>query len=162
MAKVCRTNISSVVSYGWSDLSAGAEAGWCSCLKHGTTSRNVSSSIPCGVMGFFSLRILNPPYDPGVDSAFDRNGHQDYFLGGKVGRVLGLTTLAPSCADCLENMGSSGSWILNGLSWSVEGYLYFIFRQNRNFCLLSARNANIFFVYSFYVSFGLCGNSYYV
>jgi hypothetical protein len=38
----------------------------------------------------------------------NRNEYQEYFLGGgggggcKVGRCIGLTTLSPSCADCLE------------------------------------------------------------
>jgi hypothetical protein len=39
---------------------------------------------------------------PGVDSASSRNEYQEYFLGGKGGRCVGLTTLPPSCADCLE------------------------------------------------------------
>jgi hypothetical protein len=30
-----------------------------------------------------------------------RNEYQEYFLGGKGGRCVGLTTLPPSCADCL-------------------------------------------------------------
>jgi len=32
------------------------------------------------------------------------NNYQEYFLGvgGKGGRCVGLTTLPPSCADCLE------------------------------------------------------------
>jgi hypothetical protein len=41
-------------------------------------------------------------YGPGVDSASNRNEYQEYFLGGKSGWCLGLTTLPPSCADCLE------------------------------------------------------------
>jgi len=32
----------------------------------------------------------------------DRNEYQEYFLGGKVGRCVGLTNLPPSCADCHE------------------------------------------------------------
>jgi hypothetical protein len=28
--------------------------------------------------------------------------YQGYFLGGKGGRYVGLTTSPPSCADCLE------------------------------------------------------------
>jgi len=36
------------------------------------------------------------------DSASNRNEYQEYFLGGKGGRCLGLTTLLPSCVDCLE------------------------------------------------------------
>ena len=39
-----------------------------------------------------------PHYGPGVDSASNRNE----CLGGKGVRCVGLTTLLPSCADCLE------------------------------------------------------------
>jgi len=38
----------------------------------------------------------------GVDSASNRNEYHEYFLGGKGGQCIGLTTLPPSCADCLE------------------------------------------------------------
>jgi hypothetical protein len=38
-------------------------------------------------------------YGPGVDSACNR---YEYFLGGKGGRCVGLQTLPPSCAECLE------------------------------------------------------------
>jgi hypothetical protein len=31
-----------------------------------------------------------------------RNEYQEYFLGGKGGRCVGLTNLSPSCAECLE------------------------------------------------------------
>ena len=51
----------------------------------------------------FSLTYHFPPlYSPGVDSASVRNEYQEYFLGGKGGRWVGLTTLPYSCADCLE------------------------------------------------------------
>jgi len=43
-----------------------------------------------------------PHCGPGVDSASNRNEYQEYFLGGKGGRRVGLTTLPPSCADCHE------------------------------------------------------------
>jgi hypothetical protein len=36
-----------------------------------------------------------------VDSASNRNEYQEYFLGGKGGRCVGLTTIPPSCADFL-------------------------------------------------------------
>jgi len=39
---------------------------------------------------------------PGVDWASNRYEYQKYFLGGKGGRCIGLTTLPPLCADCLE------------------------------------------------------------
>jgi hypothetical protein len=47
-------------------------------------------SIPDGVCG------------PGVDSASNRNEYKEYFLGDKGSQCIGLTTLPPSCADCLE------------------------------------------------------------
>ena len=51
----------------------------------------------------FSLtQSFRPHYGPGVDSASNRNEYQEYFLEGKGGRCVGLTTLPPSCADCLE------------------------------------------------------------
>jgi len=50
----------------------------------------------------FSLTQSWPHYDPGVDSASNRNEYQQYFLGGKGGRCVGLTTLPPSCADSHE------------------------------------------------------------
>ena len=51
----------------------------------------------------FSLtKSFRPHYGPGVDSVSNRNEYQEYFLWGKGGRFLGLTTLPPSCADCLE------------------------------------------------------------
>jgi hypothetical protein len=38
--------------------------------------------------------------------ASNRNEYQEYLLGGKGGRCVGLTTLQPSCADCLESWES--------------------------------------------------------
>jgi hypothetical protein len=50
----------------------------------------------------FSLNeSFRPPYGLGVDSASNRNEYHESFLGCKGGRFLGLTTLPPSCADCL-------------------------------------------------------------
>jgi len=45
--------------------------------------------------------ILPAEFDP----ASKRNEYQEYFLGGKGGQCVGLTTLPPSCADCLEIWG---------------------------------------------------------
>jgi hypothetical protein len=50
----------------------------------------------------FFIDIIQPHYDPGVDSASNRNEYQEYFLGGKGGQCIRLTTLPPACADCLE------------------------------------------------------------
>jgi len=51
----------------------------------------------------FSLEYsFRPHYGPEFDSASNRNEYQGYFLGGKGGRCVGLTTLPPSCAECLK------------------------------------------------------------
>ena len=50
----------------------------------------------------FTLTSFRSHYDPGVDSSSNRNEYQEYFLGGKGGRCIGLTALPPSCVDCLE------------------------------------------------------------
>ena len=39
--------------------------------------------------------------------------------------AVGLTTLPPSCADCLKNLGVSTSWIPKGLSRPVVGGIAF-------------------------------------
>jgi hypothetical protein len=52
---------------------------------------------------FVSLEFLIDSIVLAADSVFNRNEYQEYFLEGKGGRFLGLTTLPPSYADCLEN-----------------------------------------------------------
>ena len=73
------------------------------CLPRGlrccATNRKVAGSIPGGVSGFFiDIKSFRSHYGPGVDSASNRNEYQEYFLGGKGGRCVILTTLPPSCA----------------------------------------------------------------
>jgi hypothetical protein len=51
---------------------------------------------------YFSISKYAWHFGPGVASASNRNETQEYFLGGKGGRCVGLTTLPPSCADCLK------------------------------------------------------------
>ena len=75
---------------------------WPSCLRHCATSRKVAGSILDGIIGVFNWQSFRLHYGPGVDSASNRNEYQEYFLGGKDGRCVGLTTLPPSCAECLE------------------------------------------------------------
>ena len=51
----------------------------------------------------FSLTLsFRPHYGSGDDSVSNRNEYQEYFLRGEGGWCVGLTTLLPSCADCLE------------------------------------------------------------
>ena len=42
--------------------------------------------------------------------------YQEYFLGGKGGRCVGLTNLPPSCADCREICKSQRPWTLTTCS----------------------------------------------
>jgi hypothetical protein len=51
---------------------------------------------------FSSTLPFRPHYDPGVDPASNRNEYQEYLLWGKGGRCVGLTTLPPLGANCLE------------------------------------------------------------
>ena len=55
-----------------------------------------------------------------VDSTCNGNEYQEYFLRGKDGRCIGLTTLPPSCADCFEIWKSQPPVTLSacpGLKW---------------------------------------------
>jgi len=60
-----------------------------------------SSRVRFPVMSEFFIDLIRLYYGPGVDSVSNRNGYQEYFLGGKGGRCLELITLPPSCANCL-------------------------------------------------------------
>jgi hypothetical protein len=60
----------------------------------------------------------------GLTQPLTRNEYQEYFLGGEGGRGVGLTTLPPSYADCLEIWKTSFSWNPQGLSRLVMGLLY--------------------------------------
>jgi hypothetical protein len=62
-------------------------------------------------------------YGPGVDLV-NRNEYQEYFLGSKGGRCVGLTTLRPSCEDCLEIWEPQPPGALRGLSRLVMGFLF--------------------------------------
>ena len=59
-----------------------AVAQWLRCC---VTSQKVAGSIPAGVNGFFvHTKSFQSHYDPGVDSASNRNEYQEYFLRVKV------------------------------------------------------------------------------
>ena len=59
----------------------------------------------------FSLTLsFWPHYGPGVDSSSDRNEYQEYFLGGKGGRCIGLTIL--SCRLCGSGIYFNGNLLL--------------------------------------------------
>ena len=94
------------------------------------------SSIPERVTKFFSTRKRpNQLWGPRsslshgyrgsrVDSAYKRNEFQEYFLGGKGGRRAGMSTLPPSCADCLEIWEPQPHGTLRACNRAVHGLLY--------------------------------------
>jgi hypothetical protein len=74
------------------------------------------------------------------DSASNRKKHQQYLLGDKGGRCVGLTTLQPSC---LKILAASISWNPKGLSHACKGTVYkrwqvfFYFFYCSNHCQLT-------------------------
>jgi len=62
-------------------------------------------------------------YGLGVDSASNRNEHQEYFLRGKGGRCVRLTTYHHPL-PLSRNLGALTSWNPLGLSRHVMGLLY--------------------------------------
>ena len=58
---------------------------WLRCCA---TNRKVAGSITAGVSGFFiDIKSFRSHYDPGVDSASNRNEYQEHFLGVKAAGV---------------------------------------------------------------------------
>ena len=94
----------------------------CPCIYHCATSRKIAVSIPDVVIRIFHFR--NPfgrTMALGSTQPLTEMSTRDVSLGGKGGRCVGLTTLPPSCADCLEILGASTSWSPKGSSRSVLG-----------------------------------------
>jgi len=76
---------------------------WYSWLRDCVTGWKVKALIPDVVsLKFFIDLIVQLHCCPGFDSAANRNEYQEYFLGVKGGRCVGLSTLPPSCANCVE------------------------------------------------------------
>jgi len=95
------------------------------------TNRKVAGSIPDGVIGI--LHWHNPSGRTmalGVEPNSKRKEYQEYFLGSKGDRCVGLTTLPPLCAECLWNLGTSTSWNPQGLSRPVMRLLYLLPLKN--------------------------------
>ena len=77
----------------------------------------------------FDIKSFRSNYGPGVDTASNRNEYQEYFLGGKGGRYLKLTTYHHS-VPLSRNLRTLTSWNTLGLSRPVMGLLYLYLRQN--------------------------------
>jgi hypothetical protein len=76
---------------------------WRSWLRHGATSWQVMGSIPDGVIGIFHWH--NPSSRTmalGSTQPLTEMSIRNISWGGKGDCCIGLTTLLPSCADCLE------------------------------------------------------------
>ena len=105
---------------------------WLRCCD---TNRKVAGSIPAGVSGFFiAIKSFRSHYDPGVDSASNRNEYQEHFLGGKGGRCVRLTTLPPSCvvmkAGNLNFLEPSGTLqACNGTDFMVYILIVFLLQD---------------------------------
>ena len=74
-------------------------------LKHCAKLQKVAGSIPDRIFEIFHW--LHRPHYGQVDSASNRNEYQRFSLGSKNGRCVGLTTLPPSCADCMKILEAS-------------------------------------------------------
>jgi hypothetical protein len=72
----------------------------------------------------FSLKYsFRPHHDPWVDSAANRNDYQEYSLGDKAGRCVGLTPVPPSCTDCLNSLGYSPCPVLYWDTFKGRDYI---------------------------------------
>jgi hypothetical protein len=90
-------------------------------LRHWATSQKVA-----GLFADMFTRLaysIQPQYCPVFDSDSNRIEYQEYHLGLSGSRCVGLTTLPPSCADCLVILGAPDSCNPRSLSRSVQGLL---------------------------------------
>jgi hypothetical protein len=102
-------------------------------LRHCATSQKVTGSIPDGVIGIFHWH--NPSSHTmtlGLIQPLTEMSTRNISWRGKGDWCIGLTTLSPSCADCLEICGASNSWNPQGLyrdcfvTWLVSGGSYYV------------------------------------
>jgi hypothetical protein len=78
---------------------------WRSWLERWAKSPKVASSFPYGVTGIFQAK---QKWVPGVSP------------GGKRGLYVGLTTMPPSCTECLEMLGASPSLRARRVSIGID------------------------------------------
>ena len=76
---------------------------WRSWLRHCATSRKVAASIPDGVVeNFLWYNPSGRTMALGLTQLLTEISTRNISWGGKGGRCAKLTTLPPSCADCLD------------------------------------------------------------
>ena len=88
------------------------------------TNRKVAGSIPAGVSEFFiDIKSFRSHYDPGFDSASNKNEYQEYFLGVN---AAGAWSWQPyhHPVPLSWNLGALTSWNPLGHSRPVTGLLY--------------------------------------
>ena len=100
-------------------LSVGAW--WHGWLQHSATSQQVMGLISDGVTGFFIDLILLTTLWPWGWLSLWQKWVPGMLPEGLGGWCLGLTTVLPTCADCLANPGASSSWSPRGLLRPVQG-----------------------------------------
>jgi hypothetical protein len=59
-------------------------------------------------------------------------------------RCVGLTTLPPSCADCLKYLGVSPSWIPKGLARRVMGLFYLLPSVQHGKCNIKLHRSTLY------------------
>jgi hypothetical protein len=129
--------------------------GWGTALQAGRS----QVWFPMVSLDFF-IDIFWPHCGPGADSASNRNEYEEYCLGGKGGRCIGLTTLPPSCANCHETWESQPPGTLKACPGIVLPFLLFIMLSSSSVRFLrSAQQYPIFQLYGEHNSSGV-GNKY--
>ena len=107
---------------------------WCNWLRHCAKIRKVACSIPDCTNGIFYWH--NPSGHTmalGSTHSLTEMSTKNISLGGKGGRCLGLTTLPPFCADCLEIWESHPPvHVCNGIALPLPNIMP-ITRRNANF-----------------------------
>jgi len=94
-------------------------------------------------LGIFIDIIFPPHYGPGFDSASGRNEYQEYLLGGKGSRCVGLTALTPSSTDHLEILGTSTSWNPKVMSRPVwDSFTYLILLNHAELAFINFLSPN--------------------
>ena len=93
----CTVNFTFTFIYTHNGVHGGA-VDWGTALQTGMS----RVQFPIVSLKISLTQSFRPNCGHGIDSSSKRNEYQEYFLEGKGGRCLGLTTLPPSCADCHE------------------------------------------------------------
>ena len=94
----CFSSWSNLIDYINLKGACGGTVGWGSVLQ----ARRLWFQFPMMSLEFFINLILQPHYGHGDDLPCNRNEYQGYFQWSKCGWCIGLTTLPPSFANCLE------------------------------------------------------------